>query len=248
MQIKRSAPLRLFRTCGAGGLLVVAFRDIIAQREQAVGKMDVLNDGGAVGRGEINIREIPYGLNAVGGEQVCHGDRRFLWNGKHDDVNMIVAQVLFKRVHRVDGHVVEHRACQLRRNIKCGDKTEAPCAEAEVVHQCMTDVARTDENGAIAAVSAEDAGDLPMQRGDIVALALLAEFTEAAEILSDLRRGKPKLLPKLKGRDAADAVAHQLVKLAQVARQTADDGVGNLNIFQEKTSPYVTVLFLYQNA
>ena len=87
----------------------------------------------------------------------------------------------------------------------------------------MADVAGADEDGIIAPVNAENAADLVMQRRDIIAVALLAEFAEAAEILPDLRRREPKLLAKLKGRYTADAVAHKLIQLAQVARQTADN-------------------------
>ena len=63
---------------------------------------------------------------------------------------------------------------------------EAPLAEAEVVHQRAADVADADEHGLIAAIHAEYACDLVAESRNVIAIALLSELTEAAEILTYL--------------------------------------------------------------
>ena len=87
----------------------------------------------------------------------------------------------------------------------------------------MTYVARTDKYRGKASVGSENVGDLIMQCLHIVAVALLTEFSEAAEILPYLGRSKAKLLTQLKGRDTAYAFVHQLIQLTQVSGQTADN-------------------------
>ena len=86
----------------------------------------------------------------------------------------------------------------------------------------MADVAHADQNGLEAPIHPEDGGDLPAQGGDVVAVALLAELAETAEILADLRGREAELLAEIERRDAPYAAGLELVKLAQVARQTAD--------------------------
>ena len=55
----------------------------------------------------------------------------------------------------------------------------------------------------------------------MIAVALLAEFSEAAEILADLGRGEAELLAELKGGDARDTAFIQFIQLPQIARQPA---------------------------
>ena len=87
----------------------------------------------------------------------------------------------------------------------------------------MTDVADADKDGGKASVHTEDRRDLRAQCGDIISITLLAEFAEAAEILTDLRRGQPKLMTQLEGRDTADADFGKLIQLAEVAGQTPNN-------------------------
>ena len=100
----------------------------------------------------------------------------------------------------------------------------------------MPDVADADQHGAVTAVHAEDRGDLLAQRGHVVAVALLPELAEAAEILADLGRGKAELLPKIERGDPAHAGRRQLVQLSKIAGKAADHIVGNLYTLHTKTS------------
>ena len=66
----------------------------------------------------------------------------------------------------------------------------------------------------------------------MVAVALLTELPEAAEILPDLRRCQSQLLPQLRRGDPGDALGGQFVQLPQIAGQSTNDIVGNLQSFQ----------------
>ena len=65
-----------FNSCGLGSLFVLALGDKVAQTQQRVGEVDVLDDGGAVRLGKLNIGEVPDSLYAVLSERVGYGDRR----------------------------------------------------------------------------------------------------------------------------------------------------------------------------
>ena len=110
--------------------------------------MDILHDDRAVRGGDVNIGEVPDGLNAVRREHVCDGNGGLLWHREHGHIDAIGRKILLKILHAVDGHIVEHRADDLRVNIESGDEIEAPISEAEVVHQRMADVAGADEEKA----------------------------------------------------------------------------------------------------
>ena len=92
-------------------------------------------------------------------------------------------------------------------------------------------VADADEYDGEVAVHAENGGDLPAQAGDVVAVTLLAEFSEAAEVLPYLGGGQRHLPAELAGGDAVHTRGLELVQLAQVARQTPYNVVGYLELF-----------------
>ena len=61
--------------------------------------------------------------------------------------------------------------------------------EVEVLHQRMTEMARADNDETPQLVHAEDMADFRTQFHDVIPIALLAEFAETAQILTDLRGG-----------------------------------------------------------
>ena len=70
----------------------------------------------------------------------------------------------------------------------------------------------------------------------IVAVALLAELTETAEILADLRGGDVHFLPQRIGGNAYHALVMQLVQIAVVAGQTMDHRIRDLLFFHMRPS------------
>ena len=104
----------------------------------------------------------------------------------------------------------------------------------------MADVAHADQDGFEAAAHPENGGDLVAQRGYVVAVALLAELTEAAEILADLRGRQPEQLAEIERGNAAHTAGLELVELAQIARQAADHVVRNLDALHGANLPYLS--------
>ena len=64
---------------------------------------------------------------------------------------------------------------------------EAHLGEIKVLQQRMAQMARADDDQLVIVVNAQDMANLGAKLGHVVAVALLAEFTEAAEVLADLR-------------------------------------------------------------
>ena len=78
--------------------------------------------------------------------------------------------------------------------------------------------------------------DLITELHNVVAIALLAELTKAAEILTDLRGGQAHLAAQLAGRDALDPGSIQIVKLPEIAGHSSDDIVRYFDTFHESLS------------
>ena len=188
--------------------------------------MHILDDGGTLRSGQVNVGEVPYGLYAAAREALRDLDGDLLRHRQDRDVDGIFLEIGLKLLHAVDGNAVHRRADEPRVDIERGAQMAAPAAEAEVVDKGAANVADADKHRGKASVKAEYRRDLRAQSGNVVAVALLPEFTEAAEILTYLRRGKAKLLPKLGGGDPADAFFRKFVQLAQITGQAADNVVG----------------------
>ena len=77
--------------------------------------------------------------------------------------------------------------------------------------------------------------DLGAQLRHVVAVALLAEFAEAAEILTDLGGRDVHLRAQRIGGDADDALVVEVIQIAVVAGEPVDHGVGDLLLFHIKT-------------
>jgi hypothetical protein len=159
--------------------------------------VDILNDGAAVGLGQFEVGEVPDCVDAVIGKALGDGEGCLLGNGENGNVCMVCSEIIIKLIHPVDGNAVKARTDQFGLDIESGGQIEAPFGKAEIIHQGTADVADTDENGGVASVHTENGGNLRTERGDIISVTLLAEFAEAAEILTNLRRGQSKLMTQL---------------------------------------------------
>src|SRR5699024_9670022 len=84
-------------------------------------------------------------------------------------------------------------------------------------------------------VHAEDGGYLAPQGGDVIAVALLAELAEAAEVLAYLRGSESHLPAQLPGGYAVHPRAAQFVELAQISWQPADNVVGHPCLFHGRS-------------
>ncbi len=185
--------------------------------------MYVLDDGAALGRGELDVREVPDGIHTVRGQKLGRCDRVSLGDTQNGGVNLVLGKVIGKGGHIVDLDTRIIGADKLRLDVEGGFQIKAPGLERKVAQKCLTEVADADEDGAVAPVHAEDGCDLRAQCGDLVAVALLAEFAEAAEVLTDLRGGEAELAAQLAGGYAAYARFRELIELSEIARKTADN-------------------------
>ena len=154
-----------------------------------------------------------------------------LGNTENDHIDMIFSQILGKRFHIENGNTFVFGPDKLGLDIESCLQVKAPVLEREVAHESLTDIADADKNGGKASVHTEDRGDLRTKRSDLISIALLTEFAEAAKVLPDLRRGKSQLAAKLTGGNAADTGFGKFIELSQITGQTADDIVRDFDSF-----------------
>ena len=81
----------------------------------------------------------------------------------------------------------------------------------EVADQGVPQIAGAHHNDAMAAVHTQDMTDLTAQLADVVAVALLSELAEAAQILPDLGGGDAHLLPQGAGGNTNHALGVEII-------------------------------------
>ena len=81
-------------------------------------------------------------------------------------------------------------------DIKGGLQLKAVVVEVEVVDQCVTDVAHTDQNTGEVTIHAQNTGNLLAKSDYIIAVALLTVSAEAIEVLTNLRCSESHFLCK----------------------------------------------------
>ena len=171
---------------GAGFRLVLVLSDVIAERQQAIREVDVLDDGFGILDLQLGVREVPDGLHTDGadlvGDVVGHGLR----HTEHGDVRLDIREDFIERGEVVHDDAVHPLTDEIGVDVERSLEREAVLLKAEVFHERAADVADADQNGRVVAVHTEDLGDLAAQRHHVVSVALLAEFAEAAEVLTDL--------------------------------------------------------------
>ena len=91
-------------------------------------------------------------------------------------------------------------------DIKGAVYMEADLFKVEVLQQSVAQMAYADDDKAVALVDAQDMPDLGAKLGHIVAIALLTELTEAAQILADLGGGDIHFAAQGVGGDAYNAL------------------------------------------
>ena len=202
--------------------------DAVAEREQAVGKVDVFKENVAA---ELDVGEVPDALYTEGDETVGDLLCDAFGHRQHRDGGVIGGTVGVQLVHPANGDAVHRGADDGGGNVESGVEEEAALVEVKVLQQRVTEVARADDDEAALVIHAEDVADLGAQLHDVVAVALLTKFAEAAQILPDLRGGHAHALAERAGRDAHDALGVQLVEVTVVAGKTPDHGVGDLLFF-----------------
>ena len=138
---------------------------------------------------------------------------------------MYGGKIVLHFLHGTDQHAVDPLTDQRRRDVKRCVERKAVLNKIKVLHQCVCQMPGADDDQAALRVDTENAPDLGTQLDDIIAVALLTEFAEAAEVLADLRSGDAHAVSERAGRNADGFLGMQVVQIAVVARQAADDSV-----------------------
>ena len=112
--------------------------------------------------------------------------------------------------------------------VEDGHDVEAALPEAAVLHQRAADLARADHADLIAPLEPEDLAEPIGQLGHRIAEAALAERAEEREVLPHLRRGRAAARRQRAGADRLDSLPLELLEKAQVEREPADGGLGDL--------------------
>jgi len=99
---------------------------------------------------------------------------------------MAHGEIVADLVERADKHVVDARANERGGDVERGVKQKTGLHEVKVAQQRVAQVAGADDDEAVLLVHAENVTDLGAQLQNVVAVALLAELAEAAQVLTDL--------------------------------------------------------------
>ena len=100
----------------------------------------------------------------------------------------------------------------------------------------MAQIANADHDQVVVIIYAQNMSDLSSQLLHVIAVALLAEFAEAAEVLTNLRGGDVHLLAQRMGGDADHAAVAQVSQLAVISGKTPDNSVRDVLFFQKDHS------------
>ena len=189
-------------------------------------KLDVRHLAAQLDVGEVPEALYPQTDQVVGG---VLGHR--LGDGQHHHIHRVVLEETVQLGHGIDGHLVDRGADDRGRYIKGGVHCKTALGEREVLQQRMAQIAHADHDEVMVVVHAQDMSDLSLQLLHIVAVPLLAELAEAAEVLPDLRGGDVHLLSQGMGGDPDDAAVAEVRQLTIISGQTPYDGVGDIFFF-----------------
>ena len=202
--------------------------DAVVEGQETVGKVDVFVEN--IAR-QLDVGKVPDALHAEGDEPVGDLLRDRLGDGQDRDGGVVGGKIAVQLVHAADGDAVYRSPDDGRGDVEGSVEQEAALIKVKVLQQRMAEVTRADHDEAVLVIYAENMTDLGAKLHDVVAVALLPELAEAAQVLPDLRGGDAHALAERAGGDADDPSGMQLVKIAVVTRKTPDHGVGYLLFF-----------------
>ena len=111
---------------------------------------------------------------------------------------------------------------------KAATISKALLLKAAIAHQRPAEVAQADNRQRPRLLGAQNALDGVDQLAAAIADARIAELAEIGQVFADLGVGKSEHAAQLRRAGGFVAVADQVLQLAQVQAQPADDSFGNL--------------------
>ena len=174
--------------------------DAIAESQQRVHEVHVLGEH-RLGHGDLHIGEVPETTDTQLHKMVGDRLRHMLRYRQNGDSGMMLGEVSLQLRRMAYLYAVDLRADEIGGEIESGVEMETHGGEIKVLHQSVAQVTCTNDDDLLIFVDAEDVTDLGAQLRHIVAIALLTELTEAAQILTDLRGGNIHLITQRVGGD-----------------------------------------------
>ena len=157
--------------------------------------MDVLNLHIRLAAEELYIGEIPESPDAQGNETVRRLLGDGLRDGQHHHVYAVRLDKRVQLVHMENGNMVDLGSDQRGRDIESSIHREAGGGKRKILQQGVTQVANTDHDQVVIIVHPQDPANLRMELLHVIAVTLLAELADAAQVLADLGGGDVHLLP-----------------------------------------------------
>ena len=183
----------------------------VAQRQQAVCEMDVFHDDTGIFLFQLHIGKIPKSFYTVTCQQIhillCHITR----NGQNSHIRLTFYNIVFQCLHGVDCDAVDFPADQQWIDIKGCIQNKTAFAEIKVLNQSLPQITGADDDQFVIMVYAQDRTDFGTEDFHIIAVALLAEFAETAQILADLRSGNAHFASQRTGGNTDHIVVVQIV-------------------------------------
>ena len=217
--------------CRGRGKVRSAAGNAVAQGQQGVHKVDVLEEHAGDLRGQLHIGEVPEAPDAQADEPVRQGLGHILGHRQHRHIGPVAGHIFRQLVHGADGDAPDLGVDQRGGHVEGGVHLEAHLLKIEVLQQGVAQVAHADDDEPVAVVDAQNVADLGPQLRHVVAVPLLTELAEAAEILADLGGGDVHLIPQGAGGDAHHAFVVQVIQIPVIPWQPVDDRVRNFLFF-----------------
>ena len=224
-----------------------AVGNAVAEGEQAVSKVDVLKFHIRGGGGQLHIGEVPKAPDTQVDEPVGSVLGYRLGDGQDHHIHAVLPDEAVQIAHGVDGHAIDGSADNSGGDIKSGVHGKASVGKGEVLQQGMAQIANADHDQVVVIIYAQNMSDLSSQLLHVIAVALLAEFAEAAEVLTNLRGGDIHFLSQGMGGDADHATVAQIGQLSVISGKSPDDGVRDVLFFQKNSLLFQGFVKIFAN-
>ena len=154
---------------------------------------------------------------------------------------MILLHIGVQFVDGANGDAADGGADHVSGDIKSGVHLKTDLFKIEVLQQGVAQMAGADDDQPVAVVNAQNVPDLGPEFRHVVAVTLLAEFTKAAQVLSDLGCGDVHAAAQRVGRNTNNTLVVQVIQIAVIAGETVDDCVGDFLLLHD-TNPSFNIM------
>ena len=167
---------------------------------------------------EVDRSEIPYALYPESDQSVRDIRRDAFLRGDDRYVTTVFFDIIGQLLHIVNGYAADLLIPYLDIEQRADDKAFA--CEILVPGKRSAYIACADDYHIVFSVQSEYFRKILFKICDVVAVTVLTETAEIAEVLSDLRRGYAEELREFTRRNFRDAFLFKVFEITVIARQT----------------------------